>query len=81
MTILLRNWLSSFAALLTLCLASAPAAAAGWGLRADATPAPRKELLWGLPRDDPAIAIGAIVLALGIFVVVAWIAARVGDRC
>jgi hypothetical protein len=81
MTIYLRNQLSAFAALLSLCLVSTPVLAAGWGLRGEATLAPRKEMLWGLPRDDPAIAIGAIAIALAIFALVSWIAARVGDKC
>lgn len=41
----------------------------------------RRETLWGLPRNDPAIAIGAIVIVLLLIVGIAWIAARIGDRC
>ena len=79
MTLVLRNWVRSLAVLLAVGTAS-PALASGWSLRGDATPVARKETLWGLPRDDPAIAIGAIVFAALVVLAVAWIAARVGDK-
>lgn len=74
----MRQLLRLIAALLTLGVTAAPAWA--WSPRADSTPQPRRETLWGLQRDDPAIAIGAIAVALLLFVFVAWIAARVGDK-
>lgn len=81
MTLHIRNWLGSLAAALALWCVATPVLASGWSLTADATPAPRKETLWGLPRDDPAIAIGAIIAALLLFAGIAWIASRVGDKC
>jgi hypothetical protein len=39
-----------------------------------------RELLWGLPRDDPAIAIGAVIGALALVILFAWIASRIGDE-
>lgn len=80
MTLHLRNWLGSLAAVFALMCFATPVLAAAWSLPAAATPAPRKETLWGLPRDDPAIAIGAIIAAMVLFVGIAWIAARVGDK-
>jgi hypothetical protein len=78
MTLVFRGWIRSVAVLLVL--GSAAPAAAGWSLCGNASPNPRRETLWGLPRDDPAIAIGAVVLAVLIVVAVAWVAARVGDK-
>jgi hypothetical protein len=81
MTIRTHNWLRPLAVMLGLALASTPVLASGWSLRGDATPVQRKETLWGVPRDDPAIAIGAMIV-VGLFIAaVAWVAARVGDNC
>lgn len=79
MNAILRN-LRLFAALLSVGFTAAPALASSWSLRGDSTPNPRRETLWGLPRDDPAIAVGAIAATLILFVLIAWVAARVGDR-
>ena len=70
----------SFASLMALALTASPLFAAAWSLPADAASRPHRETLWGLPRDDPAIAVGAIVAALLLFAFIAWIAARVGDK-
>ncbi|MFO0803242.1 MAG: hypothetical protein U0791_08995 [Gemmataceae bacterium] len=80
MTLHLRSWLGPLAATLALSVVSTPVLAAGWSVRGDAAPVQRKETLWGLPRNDPAIAIGAIAAAAALFVGIAWVAARVGDK-
>jgi len=81
MIIRLRNWLNPFAAILALSAASTPVLASGWSLHGDAAPVQRSETLWGLPRDDPAIAIGAIVVVCLLIVGIAWVASHIGDRC
>lgn len=81
MTIRMHTWLRPLAATLALTLASTPVLAAGWSLRGDAAPVQRRESLWGVPRDDPAIAIGALIM-VGLFIAaIAWVASRIGDNC
>jgi len=75
------NLVRNLAAALILAGTASSLQAATWTLHADAAPVERKATLWGLPRDDPTIAIGALVLASLIFAAVAWVAARVGDKC
>ena len=76
----LRNLFWALAVALTVGLATTPTAEASGtsGTRTEATP--RRETLWGLPRDDPAIAVGAIVGGIAILVLFAWIASHVGDE-
>lgn len=45
-----------------------------------AAPAARRETLWGLPRNDPAIAVGAIVGGIALLILFAWVAVRIGDK-
>lgn len=75
-----RSAVRSLAVVLALGFAAAPAADASlWsGTRTEA--APRRQTLWGLPRDDPAIAFGAIVGGLALLIAFVWIAVRVGDK-
>jgi len=73
----LRIWLGTLAA--ALMFGTSPVAAAIRALPGD-VPSARRETLWGLPRNDPAIAVGAILAALVLFTLIAWIAARVGDK-
>lgn len=63
----LFNLLRTAAVMLLLGLTASPALAA------------RRELLWGVPRDDPAIAIVAIAGGIAVLVFLAWIAVRIGD--
>ena len=69
--------LRTLAVVLLLGFASAPAAHASTLI---AQPAPRRETLWGVPRDDPAIAVGAIVGGIALLVLFAWVAVRIGDK-
>ena len=78
------NLLSCFrawAVILALGFAMAPLAeATGPTSRTEPTPVARRETLWGLPRDDPAIAVGAIIGGIALLVVFVWVAVRVGDK-
>jgi hypothetical protein len=66
---------------LAVGFAAAPAADAGWRTtEPTATARARRETLWGVPRDDPAIAVGAIVGGLALVILFAWVAARLGDK-
>jgi hypothetical protein len=77
----LQNVIRALLAALALGVISASAeASAGWGLIAEASAPARRETLWGLPRNDPAIAVGAILGGIGLLILFAWIAARVGDK-
>ena len=73
----------ALAAALALGFASVPAAEASswWSARSEAVASkPRRETLWGVPRDDPAIAVGAIVGGIALLIFFAWIASRIGDK-
>ncbi len=76
----LRKLFWALAVALTVGFATTPSveASEASGTRTEATP--RRETLWGLPRDDPAIAVGAIVGGIAILVLFAWIASHVGDE-
>jgi hypothetical protein len=77
----LRMWLRVLAISFLWAVASPPAAATGpFDREENPPPAARRETLWGLPRDDPAIAVGAIVGGIALLVFFAWIAARIGDK-
>lgn len=78
----LLTGLRTLAVVFVLGFASVPAAdAGGWaGHTVIAQPAPRRETLWGVPRDDPAIAVGAIVGGIALLVLFAWVAVRIGDE-
>jgi hypothetical protein len=65
----LHTWLRVLAVSLGLSVATARAEAA-----------PTRETLWGLPRQDPAIAVGAIIGGIVVVSIFAWIAARTGDK-
>ena len=75
------DWLRILAVSIALSLAAAPVEAAWRAAQPGVVEAsPRRETLWGLPRDDPAIAVGAIVFGVAVLVFFAWIAARTGDK-
>lgn len=80
------NFLKLFrtiAVALLLGFAAAPVADAGWRTTESTATAParaRRETLWGIPRDDPAIAVAAIVGGIALIVLFAWIAVRIGDK-
>jgi hypothetical protein len=76
-----RDWLRIVAVSVALGLAPAPVEAAWRAVQPGGVEASqRRETLWGLPRDDPAIAMGAIVCGGAVLVFFAWIAARTGDK-
>ena len=78
----LLAYFRAWAVILALGFAMAPAAeATGPTNRTEpAATAQRRETLWGLPRDDPAIAVGAIIGGIALLVLFVWIAVRVGDK-
>jgi len=74
------NWFRRFAAALLLGLAIPQAAEAGGTVSPPAAANVTRESRWGLPRDHPAIAIGAIVGGIALLVLFAWLAVRIGDK-
>jgi|GEM_PF-3576964 hypothetical protein len=76
----LRIWLRVTAAAIILSAAIVPVAnAEGWVSHSEARPVHR-EMLWGLPRDDPAIGAVALLGGVALLVFMAWVAARFGDE-
>jgi hypothetical protein len=79
-TNLVKLFRAAVAALMLGFLFTPAAVASGRTAEPTAPARTRRETLWGIPRNDPIIAVVALAGAVALVVAFAWIAARIGDK-